>query len=103
VDWHSTADELAAIKHIKHMTDTNPPKPRTISAIARDIRDDWQKVNYAAAPYLQAMLTLHSLDTDFGHDSGENIVRYFLCNASSYRGEKAKALKAELKTLCGMK
>ena len=74
---------------------------RTISAIARDIRDDWKKVNYAAAPYLQAMLTLHSLDTDFGYDSGENIVRYFLCNASSYRGEKAKALKAELKTLCG--
>lgn len=76
---------------------------RTISAIARDIRDDWKKVNFAAKPYLQAMLTLHSLDTDYGHDSGENIVRYFLCNASSYRGEKAKALKAELKTLCGMK
>jgi hypothetical protein len=76
---------------------------RTISAIARDIRADWKKVNYAAKPYLEAMLTLHSLETDFGHDSGENIVRYFLCNASTYRGEKAKTLKAELKTLCGMK
>jgi hypothetical protein len=76
---------------------------RTISAIARDIQSDWKKVNYAAAPYLQAMLTLHSLDTDFGHDSGENIVRYFLCNASTYRGARARELKAELKTLCGFK
>ena len=79
------------------------PNTRPISAIAREIRDDWKKVNYAAAPYLQAMLTLRSLETSFGHDSGENIVRYFLCNASSYRGGKAKALKAELKTLCGIK
>ncbi len=76
---------------------------RSISAIARDIRDDWKKVNYAAKPYLQAMLSLNYNGETFGHDSGESIVRYFLCNASSYRGDKAKALKAELKTLCGMK
>ena len=77
---------------------------RSISAIARDIRADWgAKVNYAARPYLQAMLSIDSTRDSFGHDSGESIVRYFLCNASTYRGEKAKALKAELKTLCGMK
>ena len=76
---------------------------RTISAIARDIRADWKKINYAAKPYLEAMLTLHSLETDFGHDSGESIVRYFLCNASTYRGERAKTLKAELKAVCGFK
>jgi hypothetical protein len=76
---------------------------RSISAIARDIRADWKKVNYAAAPYLQAMLSIDEHCPNYGNDSGESIVRYFLCNASSYRGEKAKALKAELKTLCGMK
>jgi hypothetical protein len=76
---------------------------RTISAIARDIQNDWKKANYAAAPYLQAMLSLHSPESNYGYDSGTSIVRYFLCNASSYRGEKAKALKAELKTLCGIK
>lgn len=74
---------------------------RSISAIARDIRADWKKVNYAAKPYLDAMLSIDSTRDSFGHDSGESIVRYFLCNASSYRGEKAKALKAELKTVCG--
>ena len=82
---------------------TKTPNARTISAIARDIRADWKKVNYAAAPYPQAMLALHENCPAYGYDSGESIVRYFLCNASSYRGGKAKALKAELKTLCGMK
>ena len=83
---------------------TKIPNTRSISAIARDIRADWgSKVNYAAKPYLQAMLTLHENCPSYGADSGESIVRYFLCNASTYRGEKAKALKKELKTLCGMK
>lgn len=77
---------------------------RSVSSIARDIRADWgSKVNFAARPYLQAMLSIDSTLDSFGHDSGDSIVRYFLCNASSYRGEKAKALKAELKTLCGIK
>ena len=77
---------------------------RSISAIASDIRSDWGiKVNYAAKPYLQAMLSINEHCPNYGNDSGESIVRYFLCNASSYRGEKAKALKSELKTLCGMK
>jgi hypothetical protein len=82
---------------------TKTKQLRSISAIARDIRADWKKVNFAAKPYLQAMLSLHENCPNYGADSGESIVRYFLCNASSYRGEKAKALKAELKTLCGMK
>jgi hypothetical protein len=83
---------------------TKIPHTRSISAIARDIRSDWgSKVNYAAKPYLQAMLSIDEHCPNYGNDSGESIVRYFLCNAASYRGEKAKALKKELKTLCGMK
>jgi len=85
------------------MSENTKTPLRSISAIARDIRADWKNVNYAAKPYLQAMLWIHSLHDSFGHDSGESIVRHFLCNAASYRGEKAKALKTELKTLCGMK
>jgi hypothetical protein len=49
------------------------------------------------------MLSIDEHCPNYGNDSGESIVRYFLCNAASYRGEKAKAFKAELKTLCGMK
>jgi hypothetical protein len=76
---------------------------RSISQIARDIRADWQKVNFAAKPYLAEMVHLNTLDDACGHDSAKSIVLYFLANASTYRGEKAKALKLELKTLCNIK
>jgi hypothetical protein len=36
-------------------------------------------------------------------DSGKSVVLYFLSNASSYRGETAKRLKAELKALARVK
>lgn len=77
---------------------------RTLSAIARDIRKDWgAKVNYAARPYLDAMLCMDSVNDNYGFDSGRSIVLYFLGNASTYRGEKAKALKLELKKVAGIK
>jgi hypothetical protein len=34
---------------------------RNISEIAAEIRRDWKKVNYAAAPYLQAMQCLNTM------------------------------------------
>lgn len=72
---------------------------RTVWAIAQDIRHEWgAKVNYAAKPYLTAML-----HHDYGCDSEKSVVLYFLGNASTFRGEKAKALKAELKLVCGIK
>lgn len=71
--------------------------PRTVKAIAREISADWAKINYAAVPYLEAMGSLNSVDDDYGYDSGRSIVRYFLSNASSYRGDNARKLKAELR------
>lgn len=72
---------------------------RSLSAIAADIVDDWQKINYAAAPYLTAMATLDSVNDRYFADSGKSIVLYFLSNATSWRGEKARAIKAELKAM----
>jgi len=72
----------------------------SISQIAGEIRRDWSKkgkgVNYAAKPYLEAMNSLESLDDMFYHDSGRSVVLYFLSNARSWRGDTAKAVKAEL-------
>ena len=77
---------------------------RSLNAIARDIRKDWgSKVNYAARPYLEAMLSLDSIQDSYYSDSGRSIVLYFLTNAGTYRGENAKAFKAELKALAGIK
>tara|TARA_R110000765_G_scaffold74201_2_gene145334 strand:+ start:1372 stop:1626 length:255 start_codon:yes stop_codon:yes gene_type:complete len=75
--------------------------PRTVKAIAREVSADWAKVSYAAAPYLDAMGDLNSVDDDYGYDSGRSVVRYFLSNASSYRGETARKLKAELRGMVG--
>jgi len=72
---------------------------RSIRAIALDIRQDWVKVNYAAKPYLDAMLELNSINDRYYDDSAKSVVLYFLANASSFRGDRAKLLKAELKAL----
>ena len=72
---------------------------RSIRSIALDIRKEWAKVNYAAKPYLDAMLELNSINDKYYNDSAKYVVLYFLSNASSFRGERAKVLKAELKAL----
>lgn len=73
--------------------------PRKLSEIALDIRKSWVKVNFAAKPYLDAMATLDTVQDNYYADSADTIVRYFLSNASSFRGEDAKRLKAELKSM----
>lgn len=72
---------------------------RPLYTIAREIRKDWTKVSPYAAPYLQAMATLTSIEDNYGYDSGRSIVSYFLANAGSWRGETAKTIKAELKAM----
>lgn len=72
---------------------------RSLSEIAKEIRMDWRPPNYAAAPYLDAMRDLNSINDMYGADSGKTIVAYFLNNASSWRGETAKRVKAELKAM----
>jgi hypothetical protein len=73
---------------------------RTLSQIASEVRKDWKNVNYAAKPYLDAMAQLSTINDNFYFDSGKSVVLYFLSNASSWRGEKAKEIKAELKAMC---
>tara|TARA_R110000744_G_scaffold54931_2_gene116364 strand:- start:349 stop:597 length:249 start_codon:yes stop_codon:yes gene_type:complete len=72
---------------------------RPLSTIAADIAATWPKVNYAAAPYLDAMASLNSVDEMYLYQNGKSIVLYFLSNAGTYRGPDAKRIKAELKAL----
>jgi hypothetical protein len=72
---------------------------RSLSTIAREIRSDWKKPYFGAVPYLDAMLTLNSVSDPYYYDSGRSIVAYFLANASTYRGETAKRIKLELKSI----
>jgi hypothetical protein len=73
--------------------------PRPLRVIAKDIRNNWPKVNYAAIPYLEAMESLNSKNEIYGVEAGDDIVRYFLCNANTWRGAEAKRIKAELREM----
>lgn len=70
---------------------------QSISQLAYLIKRDWKKVNFAALPYLNAMTQVISMEDVFIAEDVRSIVIYFLSNASSYRGENAKAIKTELK------
>lgn len=76
-------------------------KKRTFQQIARDIKSTWLNVYFGAVPYLDAMLELDTSDPDesYLYDSAGDIARYFLANAQTFRGEDARRLKAELKSL----
>ena len=76
---------------------------RSLSDIAMEIRKDWTKVYFGAVPYLDAMSTLNSIDDNYMFDSGKSIVLYFLSNATTWRGETARRVKAELKKMAGIK
>lgn len=81
--------------------------PRSLRAIAGEILADWKTMagnqNNPAYPYVHAMRGLEAIGDQYGEDSGESIVRYFLANARGWRGDVARRVKAELKDMVGMK
>ena len=78
---------------------------RPLYEIAGDIRKDWQaqradgKVPPYADAYLRPMETLTSIKQNYMYDSAESVVRYFLSNANTYKGERARELKGELRKI----
>ena len=72
---------------------------RPLYEIAREIRKTWTKVSPYAEPYLEAMESLNTINDNYYYDSGKSIVLYFLSNASTWRGEDARRIKAELKEM----
>jgi hypothetical protein len=76
---------------------------RPIYQVAREIATEWKNVYFGAEPYLKAMHYLSSASDRFGSDDARSIVVYFLANAQTFRGPKAKELKAELKQICGIR
>ena len=76
---------------------------RPLYEIAREIRKAWTKVSPYAEPYLEAMESLNTIDDNYYLDSGKSVVLYFLSNASTWRGEDARRIKAELKEMAGLK
>lgn len=80
------------------MTHSNTT-PRPLATIAREIRRDWPNPYFGAAPYLGAMLSLNSINDAYMFDTGRSIVERFLANAATWRGDTARRIKAELKSI----
>jgi hypothetical protein len=58
------------------------------------IKKDWAKPNFAAVPYIEAMEQI--VDGMYYLDTAASIVAYFLGNATSWKGDTARAVKKEL-------
>jgi hypothetical protein len=93
---YSTKDTFLITIKINRMQTINS---RPVYKIAEEILNDWQAPYFGARPYLAAMLTINNELENYGQDTAKSIILYFLSNASTYRGSKAKELKKELKTL----
>lgn len=76
-------------------------KKRTFAEIALEIKKVWTKPYFGAVPYINALATIESSDKTacYFYDDAETIVRYFLANAQTWRGEDARRIKAELKSM----
>ena len=79
-----------------------PAGPRSLSTIAGEIMGSpWYRSNASiyARDYIQAMQLLNKITDQYFADSAESVVRYALSNMSTWRGDQARAIKAELKDL----
>jgi hypothetical protein len=45
------------------------------------------------------MRFLHTIEDSYGYDDARTVILYFMSNATTWRGAKAREIKAELKAL----
>lgn len=75
---------------------------RPLYQISLEIQSDWKRPYFGAVPYIAAMQQLLDITDHYGLDPADDIVRYFLSNANTWRGETARRVKAELKEMIGI-
>jgi hypothetical protein len=75
------------------------PMQRPIFEIAEEISSNWEKPYFGAKPYLEAMHTLVDMESRYYAEDAKGIILYFLANASTWKGETARRIKAELKSI----
>ena len=80
---------------------TNLQTVRSLSAIGREIQQECadKKFYYYAQSYVDALTQLNSIHDQYYADSAASVVRYALSNLTGWKGEKARAIKAELNSL----
>ncbi len=80
---------------------TNLQTVRSLSVIGREIQQECAGKSFYvyAQPYVEPFLQLNSIYDQYYADSAASVVRYALCNLTGWKGEKARAIKAELNSL----
>jgi len=84
---------------MKNLTPNQLPNHRPIKFIADDIKKDWVNMSPYAKPYWEAMQSLTWITDNYYYDSAESVLRYFLANANTWKGEIAKQIKQEIKDI----
>ena len=72
---------------------------RPIYQISEEIQRDWAKPYFGAVPFIEALHAVQSVHDRYGAESVEGLIRYFLANAGTWRGDVARRVKAELKEI----
>jgi hypothetical protein len=76
---------------------------RPLYQICDEIRKDWRPMPDYAKAHFRAIECATSINEMYGCDSVKSEVCYFLSSASTWKGEVARRIKAELKKLAGLK
>jgi len=80
-------------------------EPRPLYEIADEVFRLWRDkkghpaIYFGAVPYLRAMQAMQRIADNYGADTGRSVVLYFLGNATTWRGEDARRVKAELQAM----
>jgi hypothetical protein len=88
----SRADERTKIK-------MNKQTARPLHKIADEIMRKWARPYFGAVPYINALTHLSAKEDHFGVESGDSVIRRFLVNAATWRGDDARRIKAELRAI----
>jgi hypothetical protein len=76
---------------------------RPISEIAAEIladhRAQGKELYFGAVPYVNAMLFLDKYTDNYFEDSAVDVLTYAVSNLSTWRGETARRVKAEIKAM----
>lgn len=94
---------LARMTNRLRKTDMKQTTTRPLYSIAIEITREWKHMSPYAAPYVRAMYAMNNINESYYNDSARSVVLYFLSNAATWRGEAARRIKAELKSILNEK
>lgn len=75
------------------------PTPRSLLVITEEIKKDWKNIPQHVRPYIEILATLNNPNDHYGYDLGKDLIKHFLTAARTWRGETARRVKQELKTM----